>query len=215
MELLKIKKIILAGMMLTVLAGCNSKNSGAASPTDSIPAKSEVTDKKISRDEGPQSGDQKIEASGAAAPVFLDVPVYSGGQPIDMTQYFAFTYCAQRGAHIPTVRELAEFAVSMGAKGIQGDGTCPDSRFNKCRNVIATRYKHGKETQGVEDRFDFSWDGYQAPEGPAGQDQWFWTSSVDGHDTGYAYIFHGRSGAIGEVVRTQQRATVRCVVDTN
>jgi hypothetical protein len=51
-------------------------------------------------------------------PSFLDIARNGDGSVKLMSQKEAFDYCANRGAHLPSARELAQLSMSFGARGI-------------------------------------------------------------------------------------------------
>ena len=114
-----------------------------------------------------------------------------------MTQAAAIRYCANQGARLPSIRELAQLAMSHGAKGIVD--TCYGSG-HRCYSVNATN------ADGSSDKFKFIYAGYRRPEG---EDKWFWSSSIS--KIGSAFGLDGGSGVVDSDVRSIFPAAVRCV----
>ncbi len=117
-----------------------------------------------------------------------------------MSQSDAVHYCASQGAHLPSARELAQLSTSLGAKGIV-DG-CGSTDIS-CYSVKATN------TDGNEDRFDFSSAGYRRPEGELGSN-WFWSSSTHPRISAFAFFLNGSDGDVVYIYRNGLYA-VRCV----
>lgn len=119
-------------------------------------------------------------------------------------------YCTERGARIPTVRELALLSMSFGAKGIaEYSNGKPDDSYD---------YIGGKNsyTDGSLDKFYYSAEGYRRPAGDLGG-YWFWSATVAGGIDYYPYFLNGSNGRIfsikwhwgdGESIAFK---TVRCV----
>ncbi len=87
----------------------------------------------------------------------------------------AIYYCNKQGNHLPTARELAQYAMSLGAKGIAefADGKPDDSYYR----VDATQ----DGFNGIYfDRFYFSAEGYQHPEGEFGENE-IWSASSNSY----------------------------------
>lgn len=89
------------------------------------------------------------------------------GRLLEMDWRDAVEQCASKDSRLPSARELALFAMRLGAKGISEivDGR-PDSSYF----LIET-----KETDGTTDSFYFSREGYQDPPGEIAS---YWSSSV-------------------------------------
>jgi uncharacterized protein (TIGR02145 family) len=148
--------------------------------------------------------DQKILKQHLAAemPTFLDIAKNADGKPKYMNQAEAIYYCLNQGAHLPSARELALLAMSLGARGIV-DSCGSDNR--RCFSYKA------ENADGSYDSFKFSYEGYQRPAGDLG-DNWFWSSSVHKSMSYYSYILRGQSGHVGIDSRTRTRnVAVRCV----
>lgn len=117
---------------------------------------------------------------------FLTTPKGERLEPMD--HYLATQYCAKKGGRLPTAREFAELAKSVGyATGIVD--TC-DSRNRFCKQIRT------KNTDGTQDTFFYSFDGYQRPIGKIIGRSWFWTSSLRIDDDRYAFDFNGLNGQI-------------------
>jgi hypothetical protein len=100
----------------------------------------------------------------------------------------AVQYCENQGTHLPSARELAQFAVKLGAKGIVE--AC-DSDDDFCQKVEA------KNIDGKNDTFYFSAAGYRRPEGDLGK-VWFSSSSVRlNGQAGFGFSLYGPYGFFG------------------
>jgi hypothetical protein len=121
------------------------------------------------------------------------------GSVRQMNQYDADTYCKSQGTRLPTVRELALYCQSLGAKGISA--TERDGYY----------LVRGSDSVGNPDSFYFSNEGYQRPTGDFGN-YWFWSSSVDSNYSYYAYYVRSHFGGIYAGIRSYDyNRGVRCV----
>ncbi len=98
-----------------------------------------------------------------------------------MNQVEAFNYCARQGQHLPSVRELAQLATSMGAAGIS------ETAKDGYHQVSA------KNADEKTDSFYFSYAGYKRPAGDLGK-TFFWSSSVNLNYPDYGFVLYGDSG---------------------
>lgn len=130
---------------------------------------------------------------------------YADGRVRHMNQFDAMSYCASRGMHLPSARELAQLAASRGAAGISEtakNGYYPVSAIN---------------ADGKVDDFYVSYAGYNSPSGDLGNN-WFWSSSVFSFSPYEAYVFNGSHGPhsdggnFGNHSRYSVNFAVRCVV---
>ena len=117
-----------------------------------------------------------------------------------MNQFDAYWYCQHLGQRLPTARELAIYAQSLGAQGISE--TAKDGY-----DLIK-----GSDTTGYPDHFYFSSKGYHRPAGDTGI-RFFWSSSADPILTRVAYGLYSDSGNIGTGNRSDNlhgASSVRC-----
>lgn len=133
---------------------------------------------------------------------FLDIARDASGEVMYMKRSDAVQYCANLEAHLPSARELAQLSMSLGAKGI----------VDTCHSVQDC-YEIGsiQNTDGSEDKFYFSFSGYQRPAGELGNN-WFWSSSVTRFNPYIAFVLDGRPGYIETADGINYRLAVRCVV---
>ncbi len=120
-----------------------------------------------------------------------------------MTQYDADRYCRHQGQRLPTVRELALYAQSLGAQGIsekQKDGYY---------------FVRGMDSLGNPDNFYFSDKGFQSN---SEEDSFLlWSSSIDlggiSNSTDDAYSLNGWNGMItwGDIRYNAKYSATRCV----
>jgi hypothetical protein len=142
-----------------------------------------------------------MTAQAARMPQFLDVARNADGSVRCMTQADAIQYCLNQGAHLPSARELAQLAMSLGARGIVE--SC-GSDMN-CYPVNATN------ADGSSDAFNFSYTGYRRPAGELGRN-WFLSSSVAPYDSNYVFYLYGVYGFVYHYYRGGDSA-VSCVSD--
>jgi len=113
-----------------------------------------------------------------------------------MRQAGAINFCASKGQHLPSARELAQLATSMGAVGISE--TAKDGYYQ----VSA------KNADGKVDSFYFSYAGYNRPAGNLGSN-WYWSSSVDASVSGGGFALYGDVGVV-DVDSRDDISAVRC-----
>ena len=122
----------------------------------------------------------KVEAR--LAELLKDVtPELTGILKTGVSQYEAERICADEGMRLPTARELALVAQSLGAQGI--------SETKKDGYYLVK----GSDSAGNPDHFYFSYEGYKRPAGDLGS-RWFWSSSVHADYSDYAYLLDGYNG---------------------
>lgn len=105
-----------------------------------------------------------------------------------MNQSDAFRYCARHGMHLPSARELAQLATSMGAIGIA-------NQVKDAAYIVSA-----KNVDGKVDTFYFNGTGYMRPEGDLGNVR-YWSSSVNPDNFYGAYVFDAINGVIGYYYR--------------
>ena len=147
-------------------------------------------------------------------PQIGDIARNTDGSIRYMDQADAISYCAcdsdharkdlgcttaPNSNHLPSARELAQLAQSMGAAGISEtakDGYDPVNAVN---------------ADGKNDSFYFNYSGYQQPAGDLGNN-WFWSSSVVSNNSdrsGNAFFLYGDNGVVGNYPRGHHYS-VRC-----
>lgn len=148
------------------------------------------------------------------APKFTDVARDANGKILHMNQYEADSYCRSRNQRLPTARDLAAYAHSMGAKGIS---KTPKDSDNKDSNEQIV----GSDVWGNPDVFFYSNEGFRPVLEDDSMDSSFWSSSVSQMDSANAYILFGDFGELYEMPRSEKDApsptsyggdsAVRCV----
>jgi hypothetical protein len=119
-----------------------------------------------------------------------------------MYQQEAVSYCKSQGAHLPSTREFALLATSLGAKGIWETSGNPPSGYDLVQAL---------NVDGTRDNFYFNFDGYDAPAGDEGIND-FWSSSTDIYTSQIANVFFGDTGQIGSgITNGSVESAVRCV----
>lgn len=98
-----------------------------------------------------------------------------------VSQYEAERICEDNGMRLPTARELALVAQSLGAEGISE---------TKKEGYYLVR---GSDSAGNPDLFYFSYKGYKRPAGDLGN-KWVWSSSVDPDYSNLAFRLNGLNG---------------------
>lgn len=98
-----------------------------------------------------------------------------------LSQRQAEATCKRREMRLPTAREFALLAQSLGAEGIS---ETPKYGYNLIR---------GTDREGNPDTFYYSNKGYIAPEGHNGGNYWFWSSS-NHTELGDGYVLFGVTG---------------------
>jgi hypothetical protein len=126
--------------------------------------------------------DARIQAL-QPSPQIGDIARNTDGSIRYMNQADAINYCASQGQHLPSARELAQLAQSMGAAGISE--TAKDGYY--LVNAV--------NADGKYDSFYFNYSGYQQPAGDLGNN-WFWSSSVDSSNSGGAFVLRGHYGFV-------------------
>ena len=127
--------------------------------------------------------DARIQAL-QPSPQVGDIARNTDGSIRYMNQADAINYCTSQGQHLPSARELAQLAQSLGAAGISE--TAKDGYYQ----VSA------KNADGKADTFYFSYAGYNRPAGDLGNN-WFWSSSVNSDDSYNAFYLYGLNGVVG------------------
>ena len=133
-----------------------------------------------------------------------DFARYSSGLIVRSNQEYAIQYCASSGARLPSARELAEYSMSLGAKGISeiADGK-PDDSYYLISSINA---------DGTLDRFYFSKVGFQLPERFEGENG-VWSSSIFVGRADLAYFLFGGTGGVSTYYRYVRFMAIRCVLD--
>jgi hypothetical protein len=138
----------------------------------------------------------------AAAPAaFEDVARSTNGTILYMSQDEAIRFCAAKGSHLPSLREYAEAAAALGARGIR-ETAYKDAVYSDPA-VVAERERNGRDGYVVQYRqsaagkpvvdFYYGRMGYRAPPREPGI-FWLWTSSQFPPDSGLATVFDGPNG---------------------
>lgn len=117
-------------------------------------------------------------------------PELTGILETGVTQQTAIEVCRERGMRLPTARELAMVAQSLGAEGISE------------RRKDGYRLIKGSDVNGNPDHFYFNYRGYQRPEGDLGRKWFFWSSSVHTHDSSVAYGLYASNGDVYTTYRS-------------
>ena len=141
--------------------------------------------------------DARIQAL-QPSPQVGDIARNTDGSIRYMNQADAINYCTSQGQHLPSARELAQLAQSLGAAGISEtakDGYHPVS---------------AKNADGKADTFYFRYAGYNRPAGDLGNN-WFWSSSVLSGYSAYAFGLYGDSGGVGVVDRDNRASSLHAV----
>lgn len=121
------------------------------------------------------------------------------GHPRPNGELGAVEYCASQGMRLPSIRELAELLVSMGAAGV--------SETVKTGSV----YVSSKNADGSADGFYFTNTGYHAPNLDFARNK-FWSSSLGSSFSSDVYFIDGSGGYMDAIYRDETYA-VRCVVN--
>ena len=143
---------------------------------------------------------QIAERKAAQAKLLKEVTPELTGILTGVSQYEAERICRNEGMRLPTARELALVAQSLGAEGIS------ETRKDGYRLI------RGTDSAGNPDNFYFSYKGYQRPAGDLGN-KWFWSSSVHPYVSRDAYVLGGNNGDFGYGPRSYvyNFIAVRCV----
>lgn len=131
------------------------------------------------------------------APDFRDVARDEKGAITPMTREEAIHYCQGQGAQLPSARQLAHWAIRLGAEGF----------VEKCESDNWCWSLETQDADGSTDSFRFSKKGFQQTDHEL-RKNWFWSSSV--HPSGRTIAWNGRSGRFVFPSATDQLA-VRCV----
>lgn len=135
------------------------------------------------------------------ASILGDLAKDEKGNVKTMNQYQAAEYCQSIGSRLPTVRELALYAQSLGADGIS------DRKEDDDYGTIYTRDIDGN----IVVDFYFSFRRYHRPGGDL-EDYWYWSSSVHPKYPDEAYLLSGYVGVITYDSRYHDHDyAVRCV----
>ncbi len=131
----------------------------------------------------------------------------SNGKILTLSQREAERYCQNVGSRLPTIRELAVYAESLGAFGI--DKEWPTSGYPwEWYSII---YKVDSSGNTVTD-FWYLKEGYEWPHEDA-SNFWFWSSSIVPNQPGMAYGMIGGNGSLGYNNRgLKDHMTARCVL---
>jgi len=143
---------------------------------------------------------QIAERKAAQAKLLKEVTPELTGILTGVSQYEAERICRNEGMRLPTARELALVAQSLGAEGIS------ETKKNGYYLV------KGSDSIGNPDHFYFSNKGYKRPAGELGN-KWFWSSSVHPVYSNSAYRLNGNHGYIYDYNRSNYNYNyaVRCV----
>ncbi len=136
----------------------------------------------------------------AVTPVFSEIAKDKNGNVLLMDMIDAARYCKELGMRLPTVRELALYAQSLGAAGI--------SETRKEGFYLI----RGENAENKPDFFHFSHNGYKQPQGDLGN-YWIWSSSFNAADLRGVYGLRGSTGEVVDAFRwlKDDTSTVRCV----
>lgn len=121
-----------------------------------------------------------------------------------MRQVDARDYCYFQGGRLPSVRELAELAMSFRAKGV---GNRCEPSDTKCHEVQAIDF--AIDIGGVPENFAYSRQGFQRPNGDLGI-YGVWSDSVHAQYPNSSYKFSGSDGSIQPALR-ESAGAVSCV----
>ena len=122
----------------------------------------------------------------------------------EMTREDAIRYCEeQEGGHLPSVRELAQIAMSYGAKGLRENEGKKD--FPEIEGY--TQYRLWHESTKSWDFFYYSNEGYQ----PSGPGSWVMSSDREIME-GRGYTLNPYTGEIFEGYLSVLGNPVRCMV---
>lgn len=125
-----------------------------------------------------------------------DIARQPDGRARFMTQYQATEYCASQGQRLPSIRELAQLAQSLGNAGIS---ETPSDGYYQV---------NARNSDGKTDSFYYSNAGYLRPTG-----EWhrgFWSSSVDPDNYRWAFFLDGKNGGIYRISSGHPYFAVRC-----
>ena len=144
-----------------------------------------------------------LQAADAKGPALEDAVRNADGSIRYMNQDEAIQYCANKGTHLPTVREYTEWATSQGARGIletkfkdvaYTDPAVIKERDQNGKNGFFVIYRQNPDGKMVVDHY-FNRTGYQKPSGELGS-FWFWTASQFPVDSGLVFVFDAPAGVV-------------------
>lgn len=138
------------------------------------------------------------------APKFIGIAMGNDNLPILLNQTDAIKYCLAKKAHLPSIRELAQWALGQGAKDLVdwSDGS-PDKSYY----LIQAR-----NADDSLDQFYFSNERYIIPKGDMSE-YGFWSSSLHKYSADTAYFFSGLHGNISNHYLSNSSLAVFCVAD--
>ena len=153
-------------------------------------------------------------------PQFGDIARHADGSVHYMKQYAAVKYCSEikgEGAHLPSIRELAQLASQVCTPQTLGDQPCGAAGIKEINQYpsesAANKDGYYVVTPLNEKSFYFSNAGYKRPSGDLGNNgTWFWSSSANPNSSGYAYVLNGYYGSVYDDVYRSLNLAVRCVV---
>lgn len=132
----------------------------------------------------------------------------NNGLLLNLEYQEAFNHCASKGSHMPSTRELAQFAVARGASGIK---SIAQLRNLKAANDAGYNLIDARNSDGTTDQFYFNNNGY-APKAKETVGDIFWSSSKSLSDSNYAFFFMtNNNGLSGHSSRTTQKLSVVCI----
>jgi len=140
------------------------------------------------------------------------VPQFDGiakgidGKVLLMSQYEAEKYCADKGNHLPSAREWAQFASGLGAAGIVELDQWEDRYWGTYYLIPA------QNSEGIADHFYYAWKGYRSPQGELGK-RYFWSSSLFGEAPELGALdFDGENGSIDNYLGFRSLSAAVCCV---
>jgi hypothetical protein len=134
-------------------------------------------------------------------PVLTDIAKNADGSVLHLNQYDADSYCRNQGQRLPTARELALYAQSLGARGVSDTPK------------VGYELVNGSDSAGHPDNFYFCYLGYKMPPGGVENNMnSFWSSSVDPDHSNVAIALSGYQGVLVGFDRSfAGMGAVRCV----
>ena len=160
--------------------------------------------------------------SHAQSPSLGDIVRNADGSVRHMDYYYARSYCNRVDSRLPTIRELAVYSQSLGARGIR-ETAHPDVAI--IHEVVQTEIAQMRgdgyyPVYTVSDRiprptvidFYFNYSGYQPPAGDLGY-YWFWSLSPAPEGRGSAYYLRGDQGLVDFTYTNNDSSAsaVRCI----
>jgi hypothetical protein len=113
-----------------------------------------------------------------------------------MSEYAAETYCASKGARLPSQAEQAQLGIYLGAKKLDKNSTDGTPVYDKSGNVL----------------FRYDYHGYQAKILPHLAYAWIWSNTPHPRGSDGAFVFGGDYGGIDIAHdRSYDDGAVRCV----